>query len=766
VERDTEQPANCSQHGQEVQALLKLFSSHRITWIQEGITQAEADVKKQAHNKLEKESKQLEQASQPANTVRSIDIHSSFTNEIIVQHTNNLSQDQTSISTLSKRKRQRSNSSERQFQGERQRKRSKCRRLSPKIRKELTKRSTLQAAEQRADIDTLRHAKESLLNLGVIPCQIHNLTGTELDPVLTETLSLGIKFIPTPVRTDKVYDDAMNYYIKSTRLKYQFRNSTRIKPKYWKASSYYPSAAVSTALIEHLLKNLKLKLDLAPDTPTTSNISIKSMIGLQKLLAQPDTLVITADKNLGYVVVSIEWYIKECLAHLDKPDSYEDVTTTFMKNDEGASSIEDIYTEITELVNLYQNELDKNEIEFILSRSNWKLMKFYILAKVHKKPYKGRPIVPSMTWVTYNLSSWIADQLNPYLVDHPVVLRDSTALITQLEDPAFLAKCKNLDSIWLASADVEALYPNMDVASVITQLSIFLEEVGYGTQAKRDFLIRAIHLVLTQGFIEFNGKIVRQFNGAAMGSPMIPPIANIFVYMLERDIISSWKDKGLMLYKRFIDDIFIIFSGTKNDLDLMIQELNTMHPKLRLTLEISRRSCVFLDINIRHIKSHNKCFKVSVYQKSLNRYMYLPWKSYHTPAMKQGFIKGESIRYARLSTSREDFDHMINQFTIRLQRRGYPLKFIHEAMNEISWDKRNSYLLQKIKSNETPHIFKVEYNPRVNTKHLRRILNVVSKQFHSLPDLPTSLLRHIKICYKLPKTLHQLILKARKEKGF
>ncbi|KLO03911.1 hypothetical protein SCHPADRAFT_804541, partial [Schizopora paradoxa] len=56
----------------------------------------------------------------------------------------------------------------------------------------------------------------------------------------------------------------------------------------------------------------------------------------------------------------------------------------------------------------------------------------------------------------------------------------------------------------------------------------------------------------------------------------------------------------------------------------------------------------------------------------MNTYPYLPWSSFHTKAMKKGFIKGEAIRYARLSSRKRDYNKMISQFILRLQRRGYP----------------------------------------------------------------------------------------------
>ena len=48
-----------------------------------------------------------------------------------------------------------------------------------------------------------------------------------------------------------------------------------------------------------------------------------------------------------------------------------------------------------------------------------------------------------------------------------------------------------------------------------------------------------------------------------MGSKCGPSIANIFVYIFEKSFTNIYKDE-VLIYKRFIDDIFVIL---KNDFD-------------------------------------------------------------------------------------------------------------------------------------------------------------------------------------------------------
>src|SRR5205807_4471993 len=191
---------------------------------------------------------------------------------------------------------------------------------------------------------------------------------------------------------------------------------------------------------------------------------------------------------------------------------------------------------------------------------------------------------------------------------------------------------------------------------------------------------KAMTFVLTQGYISFEKRIFQQKDGAAMGSPMIPPYANIYMFMLERDTVHKYMELGILkLYRRYIDDILVIVQNKDNQSFLSLQrDLNNIHSKIKLTWTEQSQKCNFLDLTI-WINPQNH-IHTNVYQKPLNIYAYLPFHSYHTDSQKHGFIKAEALRYARICSQRKDFDNIIELLKIRLQRRGYPLKFIKHAI--------------------------------------------------------------------------------------
>lgn len=607
--------------------------------------------------------------------------------------------------------------------------------------------------------------KENLARLGVARTNVHNLSKTTLSQQELDSLALGTKFIPTPKIDPDIIIEAQQNFTRTLRWRWIFDDSENEMPLYWIPSDKNPKSINNTS-IEKAIAEIKSKITLQTKN-TQYNMTQKQRQNLDKLLERNDIMVITADKNLGYTIVGIDWYKERCLEHLESK-SYKELTQEFNRNDEGISKINEIYTTLTELINENKHLLEKEEIQWIKQTKPWKPMNFYILAKVHKSPIKGRPIVPSMTWITHNLSIWISDQLNPLLPQIEWILKDTNELLRTIHKINTSKKYINkLSTLELYSADVEALYPNIDTKLGLELMHNFLTEIEWETEPKINFLIQAMNFVLTQGFIHFQNRIFQQEDGAAMGSPMIPPYANIYMYMLERNtVIKYMKNDLIILYKRFIDDILIITRNTHSHLlPSFKNELNNTHSKIHLTWTEKNIKCNFLDITI-EITDKN-LIHTNVFQKPLNMYSYLPFHSYHTESHKKGFIKGEAIRYSRICSKKRDFDYIIKLFTIRLQRRGYPLHFINDAMGEVKWNNRIQHLFKQPPSKKRiPLLYKIRYSPIFKHRQLRKTLNEFTSIMKNTPDTPLSLKEKITICYQLPPKLHKHILKARKQKGF
>ena len=228
-----------------------------------------------------------------------------------------------------------------------------------------------------------------------------------------------------------------------------------------------------------------------------------------------------------------------------------------------------------------------------------------------------------------------------------------------------------------------------------------------------------------------------------MGTPFAVTAANAFMYHHEKDIVDKYFSY-LTLYRRFIDDIFAIWSGPKDTLLEFLDALNSKSDRVKLTYCISDSNISFLDLFLsRDITSGVLHF--STFQKPLNKYLYIPYESFHPSSNKKAFIKGELMRYARNSSSFKSFSETRNRFWQRLRVRGYPFRFLLPLFREIRYGDRKKWLVQK-PSNRSGVNKTIVFKTTFNCSHAR-IKHVISQIF---PDLDRT------VCYKSTVTLANL----------
>ena len=105
----------------------------------------------------------------------------------------------------------------------------------------------------------------------------------------------------------------------------------------------------------------------------------------------------------------------------------------------------------------------------------------------------------------------------------------------------------------------------------------------------------------------------KQLDGVAMGSPLGPALANIFVGFHESRLFDNTLKPGV--YFRFVDDTFAIF-GSELGCDHFQEKLNLLHPALKFTVEKEQNNSVnFLDVLVErgHWISYQHLQETNVY---------------------------------------------------------------------------------------------------------------------------------------------------------
>ena len=84
--------------------------------------------------------------------------------------------------------------------------------------------------------------------------------------------------------------------------------------------------------------------------------------------------------------------------------------------------------------------------------------------------------------------------------------------------------------------------------------------------------------------------------GAAMGSPLSPIVANIYMESLETRALETFRVKP-KLWVCYVDDTFVLWQHGEEQLETFHEHLNTQHSSIQFTKEVECDNKIpFLDV--------------------------------------------------------------------------------------------------------------------------------------------------------------------------
>ena len=105
-----------------------------------------------------------------------------------------------------------------------------------------------------------------------------------------------------------------------------------------------------------------------------------------------------------------------------------------------------------------------------------------------------------------------------------------------------------------------------------------------------NYLKEMLRLILQENFFQFMGKDYLQRH--RNGKKMAVSFTDIFMAKIETEIINYFTKK-LLVWKRYIDDVFSLWDTSKEEVNSFIEQANSYHPTIKLTAEISDKEITF-----------------------------------------------------------------------------------------------------------------------------------------------------------------------------
>ena len=187
---------------------------------------------------------------------------------------------------------------------------------------------------------------------------------------------------------------------------------------------------------------------------------------------------------------------------------------------------------LRELLN--SEQLPKQVYDEVRPRSS-QIPRMYALPKTHKVGTPQRPILSMIGSSHHELAKWLAVILHQVQEQFSTnCIKDSFTFAQTMQDLRLEGK-----DVYLCSFDISSLFTNVPLKEMIG----ICAEALYKDPSSTPPILQAVFNEVTDSAtssaeFSFNDTMYKQTNGVAMGSPLRPALANIFVGYHESKLFS------------------------------------------------------------------------------------------------------------------------------------------------------------------------------------------------------------------------------------
>ena len=384
----------------------------------------------------------------------------------------------------------------------------------------------------------------------------------------------------------------------------------------------------------------------------------------QKVLTElrmNDKLVITRpDKGRATVLMRKDAYVEKMMCILGDTNKFLTLGPV-SQFDQTAKIEQKLRKYLGELVK--SKEITESIFEHIVPVGSQR-PRMYGLPKTHKPDVPLRPILSMCGSAQYSISKWLCELLSPVVKYFGARCVKDSFTFSDAVKTSGLSR-----NGYMCSFDVVSLFTNVPLAEVIDICADALfrnDDIDPEITTLSEASFKELMRLATSGVeFSFNGTMYRQVDGVAMGSPLGPALANIFVGYYEKKIPQNeWPE----LYYRYVDDVFSHFQN-KHSSVIFFKRLNSLHPALQFTMEGEvDGSLPFLEVRVTRVASG---MVTSLYRKPTFTGLYTPWDSFSPTVYKINLVRALTFRINRVCSPAVVQEELDTLRTI-LTRNGYP----------------------------------------------------------------------------------------------
>ena len=412
-----------------------------------------------------------------------------------------------------------------------------------------------------------------------------------------------------------------------------------------------------------------------PRSPKHHNLSKKETEAIKKLKDNPHLIIKKADKGSAVTIMNTVDYVRECLRQLNDTNYY-----TELDHDPTADYNKLIQTDLEKLRIL--GFIDQKTLK-VLSTKDPRTPTFYILPKIHKTHIPGRPILSANGCPTEKISGFVDSHIRQYVPSTPSYIKDTTHFLQILETIPQPLPPNTL----LVTLDVSSLYTNIPHVEAYQAVAAAIRDDTNPPIPSR-YVVNLLKHVLEKNCFTINSRYYLQTRGTAVGTRCAPNVANLFMHRFESKALQNYPLKPL-IWRRFIDDIFCLWTHGEDELNTFLNYLNNLHPTIKLTCDHSNHSVSFLDTKVILNDGH---LTTDLYTKPTDTHNYLHFTSAHPPHCTKHGPYSQLLRIKRICSNHSDFIRHQEALTGYYKKRGYPSRILLENILKVEQITRQQLL--------------------------------------------------------------------------
>ena len=198
----------------------------------------------------------------------------------------------------------------------------------------------------------------------------------------------------------------------------------------------------------------------------------------------------------------------------------------------------------------------------------------------------------------------------------------------------------------------------------------------YDLNLTRTDLVDLLHVATKGQLFQFDGALYEQTDRVAMGSPLGPLFATVFMCSIEW----SQKSQGKFLefYRRYVDGTIVRMPGL-SAATVFLDTLNHTHSAVSFTMEVEENWMLpFLGVQL---LNRTPCVETKVYDKPTNTGLLPHYHSHVDSRYKHGLLVTILDRAHRLSSSRAYFSEDCKSLRGVFRKLRYPNHLIDSVIN-------------------------------------------------------------------------------------